>query len=198
MVLANRNIKPSWRKLSPVFYLAAIALTSMPLWLTPLELPIKPFVLSEFSGLIGSLLGITAIVERAVEVLVGPRRDAGKAQLKANVGAAQEVVKAQPSAAALETALTAEHTVAEYEEDTRRLALGVALLLGLATSTVGFRALSSLVATGGFASLSNTQLEVFRVIDVFVTGALIAGGSSGLHQAFGAAKDVLSGLTSKP
>ncbi|WP_414544151.1 hypothetical protein [Nostoc sp. CCY0012] len=47
------------------------------------------------------------------------------------------------------------------------------------TSAVGIRALETFVNIQG---LPDNQVTVFRWLDVFLTGGLIAGGSEGIHK----------------
>lgn len=68
---------------------------------------------------------------------------------------------------------------ANYKSDTRRIALWSSLILGIMTSAVGIRALETFVNIQG---LPDSQVTVFRWLDVFLTGGLIAGGSEGIHK----------------
>lgn len=88
--------------------------------------------------------------------------------------------------------------VVEQRKDwggTRRIALWSGAVLGLAVSAAGFRAIENLltpesikiVATGrcwliGFCTPGSGQISTFRVLDVIVTGGVIAGGSDGVHK----------------
>lgn len=69
-----------------------------------------------------------------------------------------------------------------YKAHTQRLALWAGLVIGILASAVGFRALESMVDPADICSFSRFQCISFRIVDVFLTGCLIAGGSEGIHQ----------------
>ena len=49
-------------------------------------------------------------------------------------------------------------------------------------SAVGFRSLQTLVDPASLAALPGVQRFIFGLLDVFLTGGLIAGGSDGIHK----------------
>jgi hypothetical protein len=56
-------------------------------------------------------------------------------------------------------------------------------VLGLVVSTVGIRSLQQLVDPTALSDLlSVTQYRFFVLTDILITGALIGGGSNGIHQ----------------
>ncbi|MEH2381860.1 MAG: hypothetical protein V7K27_23715 [Nostoc sp.] len=66
-----------------------------------------------------------------------------------------------------------------YKSDTRTIALWTSLLFGLLISAIGIRSIEPLVVI----DLDNPiQVVIFRCLDAFLTGGLIAGGSEGIHQ----------------
>ena len=54
--------------------------------------------------------------------------------------------------------------------------------MGLVISLVGIRTLITLVTPESYAALSVLQKNLFTMVDVLVTGGLIAGGSDGIHK----------------
>jgi hypothetical protein len=70
-----------------------------------------------------------------------------------------------------------------FKATTRRLATCIALLVGVITAAVGFRILSNLVSLDGL-SKAESQYSWFVVVDVLITGAVLAGGSKAIHQLF--------------
>ncbi|OUS26839.1 hypothetical protein A9Q99_16615 [Gammaproteobacteria bacterium 45_16_T64] len=70
----------------------------------------------------------------------------------------------------------------EYRSYTRVLALRLGLLLGLLISIAGVRSLGVLVDQATLLELGRIQLALFNVVDVLLTGGVIAGGSDGIHK----------------
>ncbi|WP_392531550.1 hypothetical protein [Nostoc sp. C117] len=68
---------------------------------------------------------------------------------------------------------------ANYRSDTRKIALRSSFILGIIISAIGIRALETFINVKG---LPSHQILVFRWLDVFLTGGLIAGGSEGIHK----------------
>ena len=55
--------------------------------------------------------------------------------------------------------------------------------MGIAVSWVGIRSLRALIDPVSYDELgTDMQKHVFTLVDVVVTGALIAGGSNGMHE----------------
>ncbi|HEY9632270.1 MAG TPA: hypothetical protein V6D14_02625 [Coleofasciculaceae cyanobacterium] len=74
----------------------------------------------------------------------------------------------------------------KYKSNTRRIALWSALSLGVLISAVGVRAIEPLIVLNqpdlSSSQVTSSQLIIFRWLDVFLTGGLIAGGSEGIHK----------------
>lgn len=80
-------------------------------------------------------------------------------------------------------------TVGAYQDETRRLALMLGFAFGIAIAYSGVRSLSTLIDAGQRSS------RLFNWVDIVVTGAVIAGGSQGIHliaNAFGDFTDAVS------
>ena len=71
---------------------------------------------------------------------------------------------------------------AAYRTRTRSWAMWSGLLGGVLLSVAGLRTLQNLADPGSFAAIPEQQQHLLRVMDVFLTGGLIAGGSEGIHQ----------------
>jgi hypothetical protein len=80
--------------------------------------------------------------------------------------------------AALEKAKRQEQ---EYRCATRQVVLWAGLGLGLLVSGVGLRALETLIDPA-LSGWSASQGAAFRLVDVVLTGGVIAGGSEGIHR----------------
>ena len=62
------------------------------------------------------------------------------------------------------------------------MAMYLGYVLGFIISMIGIRALEPLVDSGTFQNLGEVQQNMFRMVDIFITGGLLAGGSDGIHK----------------
>ncbi len=138
------------------------------------------------SSLLAPLAFAAAVVERAVEILISPWRDAEASKLDKAVTA----IKARPAdpAANAQNAIdlkAASDELDEYRGATQRYAFAVALTLSVLVSIAGVRALEPFVDTTKFHNASVTpaaQQLFFLSVDVAVSAALLAGGADGIHS----------------
>jgi len=163
------------------------AIVALPLWLAPEHSVVKNFGAADVVQLLTILFVVALLAERAIEIYVGAWRGPTATHLEAVVktreGAVAEHLAASSDGAALSEARKAlEDAKAEerrYTCATRQHALWLGLVLGLLVSGVGLRALETLIDSRGWAP---SQLAAFRVIDMVLTGGVIAGGSEGIHR----------------
>ena len=136
------------------------------------------------------LFVVALLAERALEVFVGTWRSAGANQHELNVTMAQEKVTrlqagSRPDARGLSGARTAledaKRAERQYRCATRMRALWIGLMLGLLVAGVGLRALQTLIDPA-LNAWSTTQSAAFHLVDVVLTGGVIAGGSEGIHR----------------
>jgi hypothetical protein len=173
-----------------------LVLLSLPLWLTPMPIPFKPLEGADLTRLLGIPFLIALFLERALEVFVNTWRGPDAADLDQTVqnqkqalaklealseveraGRQQELTTAQADLAAANLAL------AKYKSGTQRIALWTGLILGLLISAVGIRTLQTFVEpTWGSTSAQSPQVAAFHLVDVLLTGSLLAGGSEGIHK----------------
>lgn len=162
--------------------IALIAVAAFGAWLQwgGISMTIDP---TKLAGLLAPIAFAAAIVERGVEILISPWRDAGANKLQAKIDA----IKALPAdpndptknAKELQTATD---NLSDYRETTQRFAFAVGLVLSVLVSIAGVRALGSFLATNAFDSHSPNQKGFFLSMDVAVTALLLAGGADGLHS----------------
>ncbi|MEA5471837.1 hypothetical protein [Spirulina sp. 06S082] len=72
--------------------------------------------------------------------------------------------------------------IKEFKTVTRKLALWITLLSGVFVSVVGIRILGNLIDPSQLKEMSKYQSLGFNIMDVFLTGALISGGTEGVYQ----------------
>lgn len=121
-------------------------------------------------GLLMGLVVIALFIERAVEVLLTPFRGPTCLRMKHEKTMLE---KDKPDSAVRLWGI--ESQLLEYKGRTRNIAFFTALALGMTISASGVRGMASLMDANGCCSL-------FRVLDVLLTGALLAGGAEGLHR----------------
>ena len=67
----------------------------------------------------------------------------------------------------------------QYRADSRFISQWFGLGIGVVIGFVGVRVLDSIVNT---TALSGVQQSIFVVVDIFLTGAVIAGGSESINK----------------
>lgn len=67
-----------------------------------------------------------------------------------------------------------------YKSETRTIALWTSLSFGLLISTLGVRLIEPLMVIDDVTN--PIQINIFRCLDILLTGGLIAGGSEGIHK----------------
>ena len=120
-------------------------------------------------------------VERAVEVVLTVWRGREADDLALAIKQEEETISLQKNAdrsksKELQSKLT------NYKGTTRDIAFMICFILGVLISMAGIRALALFVDPTSLDDLSTFQTGWFTVLDIFVTGALIGGGSDGVHK----------------
>jgi hypothetical protein len=156
------------------------------LWVKPSPLPLREHAISQVGSLLGIALVISIFLERAIEVFISVWRNPDAARLDVHLEQFEHLIKETDSPK--EKWRMRDHldqlkvTRARYKVDTQTLAMWVSFFSGLLISVAGLRCLETLVVAEKLASLSDKQQFLFRMVDVLLTGGLIAGGSEGLHK----------------
>jgi hypothetical protein len=166
------------------FIVAALCLISFALWLRWEGISLSVQV-TNIAGLLAPLAFAAAVIERSVEILVSPWRDAQASQLQAAVSA----IKARAAAPDAETSAknaadlkAATDGLEEYRGETQRYAFCVSLGLSMLTTMVGVRALNPFLDSVKFHATSHAQQLYFLCLDVALSAALLAGGADGIHS----------------
>jgi len=155
-------------------------------------------------GKMTPLILASTFIERAVEILISPWRDAGASKLDSAVTAikARKVDPADPNAAALTTRNATDLQAAtavldDYRGQTQRYAFAAGLVLSFCASAIGVRALWPFVADPKIFNTATDglrQADFFRNYDVIITTALLAGGADGIHAVISS----ITGFFQKP
>jgi hypothetical protein len=169
---------------------AVFAALSLPLWLTPDQVVFKGFGTTEVLRLLASPLLIALLLERTLEVFVTTWRGPLSDDLKLEVKHSDEQVsklqheKDQPKelADALATRKKGQQALTVYKCRSRQYAQWLSLMLGILVSAVGIRTLEPLIEPDTLGKLAGVQISSFHMMDVLLTGGLIAGGSEVVHR----------------
>jgi len=186
---------------------AAVAL-SLPAWLTPGWIPFKNFTQTEVLQLLTALFLIALFLERALEVFLTTWRGPAAADKQLAVEIARRKVDAvkgattglkddqskDPLAEAHEVLAVAERDRTSYRSVTQQYALWAGLTVGLLVSAAGIRTLQPLVDS---TKLPGDQ-RFFHLMDAFLTGGLLAGGSEGIHKITQVFTNFMEATANKP
>ena len=192
------------------------ALVVYPVWANQAPPPVgfKPLTPQAFAGLIGWLFVVALFIERAVEVVVMVFRDQQADQLDEAEEHAVRVVKTAIKKAA---ALVGDNAVAPpdkkaaadavealrpalvaarenklvYRAQTKEFALLVSFVFSVFVSLAGVRALHGLLLD------ATPTGNLFTVADIVVTGAMLAGGSEGVHRMANAFTSFMDGVSAR-
>ena len=192
------------------------ALVVYPVWSNQAPPPVgfKPLTPQAFAGLIGWLFVVALFVERAVEVVVMIFRDQQADQLDEAEEHAVRVVKtAIKKAAALagdNTAAPADKKAAideveavrpallaarqnklVYRAETKEIALLISFVFSVFVSLAGVRALHGLLLD------ATPTGNLFTGADIVVTGAMLAGGSEGIHRMANALTSFMDSMSAR-
>lgn len=171
-----------------LFSLGITVIVTVPTWLPLTPLPIKPFGINEISQLLSLLFVIALLLERSLEIFVITWRDPDELALTLQLNEANATLTAcqqadPPNPDAIDAAITQVRTLqkerSRYRADTTRIALWSALILGLLISASGVRSFTILV---DIEQGQPFQQRAIELVDVLLTGGLIAGGSDGVHK----------------
>ena len=181
--------------------LAFVCVIVFPLWLKwgTLGMTVR---LQDLTQFLAPLAFAAAVIERAVEILISPWRDAEASKLEKTVAA----IKARPADAAAqlqnaEDLKKASDTLDEYRGATQRYAFGVSLSLSVLVSVAGVRALGSFIDAAKLkesAFLNSSQYVFFLCVDVALSAALLAGGADGIHSVVNAVTSFFESTVAKP
>lgn len=162
-------------------------------YLNPLSLKFQEGGLKNLPMIFGYLVLISLFVERAIEVFLSAWRSSGADELDRKIeitkNSIDAFIKSHPDAKeAIEKdeyrAMNAELTSAEtkrsqYRADSRFISQWFGLGIGIVIGFVGVRFLDSIVNT---TTLSGVQQSIFVMVDIVLTGAVIAGGSESINK----------------
>ncbi|PCJ41595.1 MAG: hypothetical protein COA99_08815 [Moraxellaceae bacterium] len=173
-----------------MFWLAVLLCVLVPALGVTKPLAFESVSIAKITELLVIFFVVTLFMERAQEVILTTWRARGGEQLDLTIRkhkrAIQRQKKLAPEQVIDETLYDQLELVRiermDYRAYTRVIALRLGLLFGLVISIAGVRSLGMLVDVKTLASLGGLQLALFHMVDVLLTGSVIAGGSDGIHK----------------
>jgi len=145
---------------------------------------------TNLAGLLAPVVFTAAVVERAVEILISPWRDAGANALQNSAAAATaagNTALAQGESAKLD----------HYKAATQKYAFCLSLVLSLLVSISGVRALGPFVKEATMGTVRADQKTFFLTLDVALTTLLLAGGADAMHSIVNAVTTFFDASTKK-
>jgi len=173
---------PFLRKNWPLFVAGVIAISAVIIFRVcmnwdGISLTVK---LQDLAGLLAPLAFAAAVVERAVEILISPWRDAEAGKLETALAASKADPKATPA-----DVKKASDALDDYRGETQRYAFAVSLTLSVFVAIAGVRALGTFADTAKLRdpkATSEGQHLFFLWVDVALSSALLSGGADGIHS----------------
>ena len=142
--------------------------------------------ISDLVILLFFLLFISLVIERAIEAILNGWRRRGKQERKLELKQLKNKIEREKDDQKKEELLIKKDDLTKcldiYTSVNRTLALLMGLGLGIVVSALGIRILQPLVDPESVANMSALHQKFFAGVDIFVTGALIGGGSNGIHR----------------
>ena len=133
-------------------------------------------------GFLTPLIVTSAIIERAVEVVISPWRDQEGDRKQTKVTNVSTVLSVAPdNNQAASDLQDAADDLTQYTGQTRRYAFTLAVAFSVMAVTAGVRVLWPMLDQGKVQSIPVDQQDYFRWYDMLLTTLLLAGGAAGIH-----------------
>lgn len=167
--------------------LLIIGISILTWFMKPIALQFDEKILTNLPTMFGYLVLISLFVERTIEVFLSTWRSSGAdeldgklANLKKRISEKEKTTTSTSEIESLKEKLEGfkmERTL--YRAESRHISHWLGLGIGWLVALVGVRVLGNIV---NINSLTNTNLGMFNVVDIFITGAVLAGGSEAINK----------------
>ncbi len=134
----------------------------------------NPVTTESIISLLVPIFVIAVFLERALEVFVSTWRSMNRTLLE------QKLTKLEDQKDAQAKVVKAKKKLKIFKAKTKRLSFLIGLGGGIIISMVGVRVLRPLTSMD--ADPTGIQSHLFNYVDIILTGALIGGGSDGIHK----------------
>ncbi len=169
------------KKYVAVIVLVVLAVAA--LWGNFQAIPLNRIQSADVLQIIMTLFVIALFLERFMDVFLTTWRAPQSEQLAAEIQSVSKDLEQNPVDSELIRQKEEKQTaLAEFKRTTRTISLWSGFILGMIVALVGIRALFPLIDARAFRSLSEVQQSLFRLLDVLITGGMLAGGSDGIHK----------------
>lgn len=195
---SGRYAKERWWAVTPRGYtwlsvISTFILVGIAFIYAPRNTPFWVFETQDVVNLIMSLLLISLFIERANSIIVIAWRERERQEkrlwrdrlnrdLERNEKEPDSVEKVEVRNLIQEDIDELEDLLKVFAAQTKTIALLTALGLGILLAVIGVRVIEPLVDAAVFKSLSPLHSKLFITVDVFVTGAVLGGGSDGIYR----------------
>ena len=148
-------------------------------------IPFKDEFLSNIGNLLALLFFASLLLERALDVLLTITRAPHSEQLDEVIAdfrylLQQKDIPPEEKQKTLESLRTKRDEKRDWRNGTRNISMWLGLILGVVIAAVGIRTLGSIIDMSAIPN--KAQHDAFAVVDVLLTGGLLAGGSDGIHK----------------
>lgn len=132
-------------------------------------------------GFLTPLIVTSAIIERAVEVVISPWRDRDGDQKVSRVQTASTLLAASPDPDQAANLQAAADDLTQYTGQTRRYAFALAFAFSVMAVTAGVRVLWPMLDANALKTVPVDQQNYLRWYDMLLSTLLLAGGAAGIH-----------------
>ena len=186
------------KAISIIFYVIIVITISLPIWLTTEAVSLKETASSMIIPLLGSLFVIALFLERSLDVFLTTWRAEGSEKLNQEIrNLEHQISKFEDNKDLISDLEKKKQERIERSSKTRLIALWSGLFFGLLVGVVGIRTLQTLVDPVSLSQIPTIQLHLFRVLDVLLTGGLVAGGSDNIHKLIEVYRNVMETSSTK-
>ena len=161
------------------------AILLIAVFFVPKGVPFWQFSTSDVLNLLISLLLVSLFIERSMEVIFLAWRGKAKQAIKTGIDTAKRKSQLESKGDSPMLSSEEEKGIAildQFSAETRSLSMLTGLGLGIVVSALGIRAVEPLVDPAVLKNLGHVQKALFTGADTFLTGALLGGGSDGIHN----------------
>lgn len=148
-------------------------------------IPFKDEFLSNIGNLLALLFFASLLLERALDVLLTITRAPHSEQLDEVIAdfrylLQQKDIPPEKKQQTRESLIAKQDEKRDWRNGTRNISMWLGLILGVIIAAVGIRTLGSIIDMSAIPN--KAQHDAFAVVDVLLTGGLLAGGSDGIHK----------------
>jgi hypothetical protein len=155
---------------------------------------------SKVGSILFPILFMALLLERTLDVFLTATRQADSQKLEreilqlSNLLLDKEGLAKNEGDPKLSELVDKKEKLARRKFETRLLALWVSLYAGVFLGCIGFQTLGALVPADSIAGLGPARGMMLHIVDMLLTGGVIAGGGEGVHRLMEAYRGVTEGL----